>query len=40
MEDPASIEGPALEEVVQPWKLVAEVDRKCYVGKLELFVAV
>ena len=40
MEDPAWLEGPALEGAVRPLEPAAEVDRECSVDILVLFVAV
>jgi hypothetical protein len=40
VEDPAWLEGPALEERVRPLGLAAELDRGCTVDMLVLFVAV
>ena len=40
MENPACLEGLALEEAVRPWGPAAEVDRECSVDILVLLVAV
>jgi len=40
VEDPASLEGPALEKVILPLEPAAEIDRECSVDILVLFVVV
>jgi len=40
VDDPAWLEGPALEEAVQPVEPAAEVDRECSVDILVLFESV